>query len=234
MAQAIEFSMGPLFAFSISLMILGLLRLLVLAIASMTAAYRRAGDKNIRLPAILKETLAWMLPGKKAANANIAFSAVSLLFHVGLILLPVFLMEHILVFKKIFRFGWPSIDKTAADVMTLITIAAGLALLAYRVLSRTRRNLSAAYDYLVLALILIVFISGHLVPGNSSFVDYESRLLVHTLCGNLLLMLLPFTKMAHCILFPVVRTASAIAWHFPANAGAELNKLLYGNEKKKI
>jgi nitrate reductase gamma subunit len=234
MAQVIEFSMGPLSAFSISLMILGLLRLLILTIASMTAAYRSAGDRNIRLLAILKETLVWMLPGKATVNANIAFSAVSFLFHAGLIIVPVFLMEHILVWKRIFQFGWPSIGKTAADVMTLITIAAGLTLLAYRVLSRTRRNLSAAYDYLVLVLILFVFISGYLIPGNSAFVGYESRFLIHTLCGNILLILLPFTKMAHCILFPVVRMASAIAWHFRANAGIELNKLLYGNEKKEI
>ncbi len=83
-------------------------------------------------------------------------------------------------------------------------------------------------------LILVIFISGYLIPGQTRFLSFESRMLIHILSGNLAMIIFPFTRLAHCILFPVLRLASAIAWHFPSNAGRELNRLLYGEEIKKI
>src|SRR4030042_2225378 len=233
MARTIDFLIGPFFAFSSLLMILGLLRLFIITILDMRAAFRNAGDKNIKFSKIIKETLVWMLPGKNTINTSVVFSVVSFIFHIGLIIVPVFLFEHIIIWKHIFKFGWPAIGKSAADILTLITIACGLILLGYRVFSRKRRNLSGAWDYFFLMLILVIFISGCLIPVETRFLSFESRLLIHVLCGNFAMIIFPFTRLAHCILFPLLRVASAVAWHFPSNAGRELNRLLYGEAIKK-
>jgi len=234
MAQMIDFLMGPFFAFSALLMILGLLRLFIITILDMRAAFRNARDKDIKFSKIIMETLIWMLPGKYTVNTSAVFSMISFIFHIGLIIVPVFLFEHIIIWKHIFKFGWPAIGKNAADVLTLISIVCGLILLGYRIFSQKRRNLSAARDYFFLILILVIFISGYLIPGETHFLSFESRMLIHVLCGNLAMIIFPFTRLAHCILFPLVRLASAIAWHFPSNQGRELNRLLYGEEIKKI
>ncbi len=234
MAQMIDFLTGPFFAFSALLMILGLLRLFIITILDMRAAFRNAGDKNIKFSKVIRETLIWMLPGKNTINTSAVFSVISFIFHIGLIIVPVFLFEHIIIWKHIFKFGWPAIGKSAADVLTLITIACGLVLLGYRIFSRKRRDLSAARDYLFLIIILVIYISGYLIQGKTRFLGFESRMLIHVLCGNLAMIIFPFTRLAHCILFPLVRLASAIAWHFPSNQGRELNRLLYGEEIKKI
>jgi len=234
MAKMIDFLMGPFFAFSALLMILGLLRLFIITILDMRAAFRNAGDKNIKFSKVIRETLIWMLPGKNIINTSAVFSVISFIFHIGLIIVPVFLFEHIIIWKYIFKFGWPAIGKNAADILTLITIACGLILLGYRVFSRKRRNLSGAWDYFFLILILVIFISGYLIPGETRFLSFESRMLIHILSGNLAMIIFPFTRLAHCILYPLLRVASIIAWHFPSNAGRELNRLLYGEEIKKI
>ncbi len=234
MAQTIDFLIGPFFAFSSLLMMLGLLRLFIITILDMRAAFRNAGDKNIKFSKIIMETLIWMIPGKNMLNTSVFFSVISFIFHIGLIIVPVFLFEHVIIWKHIYKFGWPAIGKSAADILTLITIACGLILLGYRLFSQKRRNLSGAWDYFFLILILVIFISGYLIPGEIRFLGFDSRMLIHALCGNLAMIIFPFTRLAHCILYPLLRLASAIAWHFPPNAGRDLNRLLYGEEIKKI
>lgn len=234
MAQVIDFFMWPFFTFSAVLAVLGLARLFVITIIDMRNAFRNAGDKNIIFSRVIKETIVWLLPGRNMIRTAVVFSIISFIFHIGLIIVPVFLFEHILIWKHIFKFGWPAIGKEAADIITVVTIICGLILLGYRIFSETRRNLSQARDYAFLILILIIFSSGYTITGTDRFLNFEVRMLIHIICGNIAIIIFPFTRLSHCILYPILRLASAIAWHFPRNAGRELNTLLYGEENKKI
>ena len=61
------------------------------------------------------------------------------------------------------------------------------------------RILTTAYDYFILALSVAPFITGLLARyevGNYSF-----WLTVHILCGEALLIAIPFTKLSHIVLF---------------------------------
>ena len=49
--------------------------------------------------------------------------------------------------------------------------------------------------------------------------DYEWLLLVHIYAADLILVLVPFTKLSHCILSLLSQTVTAVAWKFPAGAG---------------
>ena len=55
-------------------------------------------------------------------------------------------------------------------------------------------------------------------------------MLVHTLSGNLMLLLMPFTKLAHAVLFPFERVSSEVFWRFPAGAGDRVADALHGKE----
>jgi hypothetical protein len=53
--------------------------------------------------------------------------------------------------------------------------------------------------------------------------------LTHLLCGELLLILIPFTKMVHIALFPLTRFAWELGWHFAPGAGDRV-RLALGKE----
>ncbi len=234
MDQALEFVRGSLFRFCFAVMILGLGRVVFNTLWGMRRAVKNAGDKNIPYSSLIKETLSWMVPFKNITSTRWFFSIVSFLFHVGLIIVPLFYLEHILLWRNNVGIAWPNIHKTAADILTLVTISAGIILLGNRVFHQASRFLSKGLDYTLLFLILGIFTTGYFASRPYNPVPYNTTMFIHVLCGNTLLVLIPFTKLAHCLLYPLLRIASNIAWHFPARAGEEINKTLYGEEIRKI
>ena len=51
---------------------------------------------------------------------------------------------------------------------------------------------------------------------------FEATLLAHVLSANLLLVLIPLTKLSHMILLPITQLVSELAWHFPPDAGSKV------------
>ena len=41
-------------------------------------------------------------------------------------------------------------------------------------------------------------------------------MLIHVYAGNLIMVMIPFTKIAHCVLMPLSQFISNLAWKFPA------------------
>jgi len=89
-------------------------------------------------------------------------------------------------------------------------------------------------DYLLLVLVLNIFISGFVAGRAWNPVPYDSLMLFHTLNGGILLLITPFTKVAHCVLFPLIRLGSEIAWRFTPQGGDEVVKTLHGPQGRKI
>jgi nitrate reductase gamma subunit len=61
------------------------------------------------------------------------------------------------------------------------------------------RAITSFYDYLVLALATVPFLSGFL--AFHQIFDYRTVMIVHMLSGELMLMAIPFTKLTHMIFF---------------------------------
>ena len=83
MSELLEFARGPLFRFSLAVMLLGLARIIALDIAAAIGAYRRAGDKKLPWDFIIKRTLRWLFPVNRVMTARPVYSLLSILFHVG-------------------------------------------------------------------------------------------------------------------------------------------------------
>jgi hypothetical protein len=43
--------------------------------------------------------------------------------------------------------------------------------------------------------------------------------LLHVLGGDLVLIMIPTTKIAHCVLYPFTQLLFQLGWHFPADTG---------------
>ena len=189
MEQWLQWARGPLFQLSLLVMALGLIRHLGLTAFNTWRALEGAGDKKIPYRAVLTATLKWLFPFKNLNN-RLWYSITSVLFHVGLLLTPIFLMAHVLLWKRGLGLAWPALPQLLADGLTLLTIVAGIALIVGRLANRESRELSRFQDYALPPLLLVPFISGFLALHPAwSPISYTGAMLVHVLSGDLIFLL---------------------------------------------
>jgi hypothetical protein len=144
----LEFGRGPLFRFCFALMVFGLLRILVLTAVSMTEAYQRSPDKIVPWTDLTRKTLSWLVPFGSIWKRRPIYSSVSILFHVGLISVPLFLAAHVLLWESSLGFASPAVPQPVANWLTVLTIVTGLGLFAGRVFHGGSRSLSRRQDYM--------------------------------------------------------------------------------------
>jgi nitrate reductase gamma subunit len=222
----LEWARGPAFRFAIIFAALGLSRHLVLTLLSVRRAVRAAGDKEVPYKRLLVTTLGWLFPFTKIRQ-RVVYSTLSVAFHVGLIITPIFLAGHIVLWRRGLGFGWPAIGMTLADVLTVVTMVTALGLLVGRLWTHEARALSRPQDYILLVLLLFVFLFGFLVrhPALNPF-DPTTTFFIHVLAGDLVLVALPVTKLSHCVLLPTTQLVSDVGWRFPPDAGERVRAAL--------
>jgi hypothetical protein len=230
----IDFGRGPLFRFAVALAVLGLLRYVVLSALGLRRAIRRAGDRRIAYGPVILRTIVMLNPLRYFSGNRWRYSVVSAAFHVGLILVPVFLAGHIKIWRRGIGIGWPALPVLAAEVLTIITAAAGVLLFAGRLSSRASRGISRPQDWLLPPLISLEFLTGYLLahPGSNPL-GLDATMLVHVGVGDLLLLLTPFTKIVHCVMLPYSQFVLEMAWRMVPGAGREVVKTL-GKEGQPI
>lgn len=215
----IEIARGPLFRIALTVMVLGLAYRLVVVILQIAAAWFRAADRRLPGRDIVAATVGWLLPVRLLRSRPI-YSAASLLFHIGVIVVPLFLAGHGALLAGFLPGAWPTLSPALADGLTLACLAALVVLLAGRVVVQPARKLTKARDILLLAVLLLTVLFGYLAAHpTQSPLAARSMLLLHILVGNLVLVLIPTTKIAHCVLYPFTQLLFQLGWHFPAETG---------------
>jgi nitrate reductase gamma subunit len=223
MEGLLEFARGPLFRFSLAVMLLGLLRVIALDLSAAYMAWRRAGDKTIPWNWIIRRTFMWFFPVNRIFASRPVYSLYSIFFHVGLLLVPIFLYAHVELWRGAIGFGWWTLPKAVADWLTLATIVFGVLLIVSRVASSTSRFLSRMQDFLWPIILLIPFVTGYICANTGvGPAGYQFSMLIHVLSAELIFILLPFTKIAHCVLMPLSQFISALAWKFPPETDEDI------------
>lgn len=227
----LEFAKGPLFRFTFAIMILGLARVLILSIINGFEAKGKAMEKKLPMNYVLKLTFGFLFP-VRAFRVKPIYSVVSILFHIGLLATPIFLFDHALLFDNSIGISWIglTLSKTTSDYLTLLTIITGGLVLIMRISNKFSRKISRKQDFLFPVLLIIPFITGY-VCGNSVLnpETYNLFLLIHILSGELIFILLPFTKIAHCILMPISQWITARSWKFAPDSPEEI-RIAIGKE----
>jgi nitrate reductase gamma subunit len=169
---------------------------------------------------MLIKTITWLLPINRLWTKRPIYSTVSVLFHIGLIMVPLFYGAHVLYWERSIGLTWWSLSPAVADILTLIVIAAGIVLFLMRILYSPARALSRKQDYIWPLLLIVPFITGYICAHNGiSPRMYQWMMLVHIYSANLILVMIPFTKIAHCMLLPLSQLVTGLSWKFPAGAG---------------
>ena len=133
----------------------------------------------------LRSILHWIIPfGTVKWRKNPLFTIVTFTFHICIILIPIFLSAHIILWKESWDISWWYISDTAADVMTIVVIASCIFFL-------VRRIVSAPF--------ITGFWTYHQWPG------FKIMGIFHMIAGEILLAAIPFTRLIHMVFSPFTR-----------------------------
>lgn len=233
MEELLGFLKGPLLTFVVLIFVLGLMREVVLSVWVLVEATRRAGDPNIPYARVLRNMAVWLFPVTRLHRSLPVFSYASFFFHLGVISSAFFLREHIDFFSGL-GLSWPAIPHPYVDWLALLAFAGLTILLGFRIYVRQSRAVSGFEDYAVLFLLIVTVGMGYLAGQSWNVIPYNVTMVFHISTGSTILVLTPFTKLAHCALYPLVRLSTEIGWHFTQQGGYDVVKTLYGAEGRKI
>lgn len=117
-------------------------------------------------------------------------------FHFGLLITIFFFAPHIEFFRSMTGLLWPSLPNALVDASAVAGIVALGILLAHRLTNRVKRLLSGFEDYLAWAVTLLPLLTGYMAYHHL-LLEYTLMLALHLFSVELLLVVLPFTKLFH-------------------------------------
>ncbi|MCP4683045.1 MAG: respiratory nitrate reductase subunit gamma [Desulfobacterales bacterium] len=152
----------------------------------------------------LRSIFHWIIP---FANINSrerpVFTIVTFAFHICLLAVPVFLLAHIILWDESFNISWWSLPESTADIMAVIVIICCVFFLIRRLTQDEVKFVSSASDYIILAIVAAPFITGFI--AYHQWMDYRFWIILHMLSGEIMLAVIPFTRLSHILFFPLNR-----------------------------
>jgi nitrate reductase gamma subunit len=153
----------------------------------------------------VKSILYWMIPwGSASMRLQPVFTFVVFVFHATLLVIPLFLEAHNILWDEAFGIRLWSMPDIVADAMTVVLMASIVFLIIRRIVRLEVRILTGAWDYTLLGLTTLPFITGFLACHQLG--PYEAVMVLHIFFSEVLLILIPFTKLGHMLLFFFTRT----------------------------
>jgi len=172
-------------------------------------------QKSTRKPFRLSPTSAVCTPPVKSMAQRISaikativgvhpvMTLITTLFHTCLVATPLFLLGHNNLIHDSWGISLFSLPEVVTDYMTLMVIGCALFFLFRRIVIAKVRSITTLSDYLILLLTAAPFITGFFAFHQTA--AYKPIIILHMLSGEMMLILLPFTKLAHMIFFFINR-----------------------------
>lgn len=148
----------------------------------------------------VKSIYRWLLPfGTHSWRKQPFMTIIFFGFHIGAVLVPLFLLAHNELLKEKLGFSLPTLNPTLADILSWAVVISAVLLVFRRIALPEVRILTTAYDYFILLIATAPFVTGLIARYQVG--DYSIWLTIHIICGEALLIAIPFTKLSHIILF---------------------------------
>jgi nitrate reductase gamma subunit len=208
-----SFVEGPLLWIAFLTFIIGTILRIVMFVAT-----ARKMDKPMvryfRWKYVLATLGRWILPINKDMAKNPIFMPLVYIFHICLIIVPIFLAGHVSLWEESrFEWSWAALPDAWADWMTMILIAISIFFFLRRLISADVRLISALSDYLLIIVTALPFVTGYFLThgtlDSTAFLG-DNMSLIHMLSGELMLILIPLTRLSHAFLFFFSRAATGI------------------------
>ena len=128
---------------------------------------------------------------------------VTSVFHVCLIVAPLFLLGHNILLDQSWGLSLFSLPESFSDGLTLVVLICGAYFLGRRLFLSRVRVITSIYDYLILLIAIAPFLTGFL--AYHQWWDYRTVIFLHILSGEVMLITIPFTKLGHMLFFFLYR-----------------------------
>jgi len=156
------------------------------------------------LPHILRSIGAWLIPYyPKSTRIHPVFYGISYLFHLMIFLVPLLLLSHIVLIEESFPVSWITLKDPIADILTILVIAALIFFAVRRLMVPEVKFLTKFSDFIFLLLVALPFVTGFI--AYHQWFAYRFMVIAHILTGELILILIPFTRFFHMVLAPFTR-----------------------------
>lgn len=152
----------------------------------------------------LQTVVSRSVPDKSTFKRSTFIVVAGYIFHIGLFVTIFLFAPHILMFKDVIGFGWPSLPTPIVDALTVVTIISLLAILIHRMRNTVLKFLTTKEDYLVWMLTILPLITGY-IAFHRIGMTAPTLLAIHILSVELLLVAFPFTKLMHTFTFALSR-----------------------------
>ena len=163
---------------------------------SKVTGFTRTGPKQ-KQPSPTIQKLAKRKGDVMGMEPNMA--VITTIFHILVIVTPVFLLSHNILILKSWGFSLPSFSESFSDFLTLLILGFGVFFLYRRIILAKVRSVSSLSDYLTFLVAFLPFITGFI--AYHQFFAYKYMIILHMLTGEIMLVCLPFTKLVHMLYF---------------------------------
>lgn len=198
-----DFVTGPLAWIAFIVFFVGVIYRLIWYIKGLTwqgdrVAYSKYPKHGIK--GAIRSIVFWLVPfGTRGWRFNPWFTILFFVFHIGLLVVPVFLQAHNILLRDSWGFSLWTISDGTADLLTIAMLVAALFMVLRRIALPEVRILTTAYDYLLILIAVAPFITGFIASHNAA--GYDFWLIAHIISGEIWLIAIPFTKLSHFVLF---------------------------------
>ncbi|MGB0713408.1 MAG: hypothetical protein ACPGUC_07590 [Gammaproteobacteria bacterium] len=202
---------GPMFDWALAIFAIGsAARIVEISMLGRRPDY--AEPKGKELGPGLRTILTRTLPDRGTLERAPFDVVVGILWHLGFLIVLLLFIPHIELIDSVLGLAWPGLPNPVVDAVCAVTILALIAVLIHRLIHPVKRHLSRFEDYLIWTLTFLPLLTGYLAY-HRLIAPYPLALGLHILSVEVLLILLPFTRLTH------IFTAFIARWFTGATFG---------------
>lgn len=208
--DTLEFLRGPLFRVAFLIFIAGLAYRLIRVVALgwpkdkvPSAGSKVKGVATTYVKGVgIFPFIPWV---KRTFNGNAVTFLAGAMFHIGLIIVIILGTAHMLAWKSLLGFGWPTLPVPIIDWLAAATILAMVALFVNRLNHPVVRKLSGPAEFMNWTLVFLPMVTGYMMTHHLFF-RYEALFSLHMLTVDMLLIWIPFSRLSHFVFYFFSRT----------------------------
>ncbi len=188
-----SFVEGPLLWIVFSIVITGVIARFVFFFY---AIIKSGKDRDFRWLYSLATFGRSFVPFHNAVAKKPSYAVLRYIFHICLILVPVWLSGHIALWEESrFEWAWSALPDLWADWMTLLLLALAAYFLVRRIIVKDIRLTSSTSDYLLIVITVLPFLTGYfLAHGSLDSIPFLGNNMwsIHILSGEAMLLVVAF------------------------------------------
>ncbi|MCP4673520.1 MAG: respiratory nitrate reductase subunit gamma [Desulfobacula sp.] len=198
-----NFLTGPLAWFSFLVFFIGMLMRSILYLKGLDLNIDRVTysvNTSFGMKEAVRSVFFWTIPfATRGWRTQPLMTSLFFIFHICMLTSTFFLKAHNMILKERWGVSIITIPDIISDYLTIAVLVTAVILLIRRITLPQVRILTKISDYLILIISIAPFLTGFL--AFHQFGNYPFWMCTHIISGELLLVVIPFTKLSHSFLF---------------------------------